>query len=214
MAAVPSAGRRRLTAGTMIARLRGALAEKRPDRVVVDVGGVGYEVRIPLSTYYELGERGDEASLRVHTHVREEALQLFGFLTRLELDLFERLIGVNGVGPRLALAVLSGMEPPALVEAVRASDAVRLTGIPGVGRKTAERIALELKDKLPAAAPAGESDGGAEAGAGGLRNDVISALLNLGYPRTPVERAVSAVLKRDPGGFEAALRQALRELAG
>lgn len=214
MAAVPAAGRRRLTVGTMIATLRGAVAEKQPGRMVVDVGGVGYEVLIPLSTYYEVGERGADVSLRIHTHVREEALQLFGFLTRLELDLFERLIGVNGVGPRLALAVLSGMEPPALVEAVRASDVARLTGIPGVGRKTAERIALELKDKLPAAALAGESDAEAEAGAGGLRNDVISALLNLGYPRPTVERAVGAVLKRDPGGFEAALRQALRELAG
>lgn len=214
MAAVPAAGRRGLTAGTMIATLRGALAEKRPGRLVVDVGGVGYEVLIPLSTYYEVGERGADVSLRIHTHVREEALQLFGFRTRLELDLFERLIGVNGVGPRLALAVLSGMEPPALVEAVRGSDVARLTGIPGVGRKTAERIALELKDKLAAAAPDGESDGEAEAGAGGLRNDVISALLNLGYPRAPVERAVSAALKREPGGFEAALRQALRELAG
>ena len=214
MAAVPAAGRRRLTVGTMIATLRGAVAEKQPGRMVVDVGGVGYEVLIPLSTYYEVGERGADVSLRIHTHVREEALQLFGFLTRLELDLFERLIGVNGVGPRLALAVLSGMEPPALVEAVRASDVARLTGIPGVGRKTAERIALELKDKLPAAALAGESDAGAEAGAGGLRNDVISALLNLGYPRPTVERAVGAVLKRGPGGFEAALRQALRELAG
>lgn len=214
MAAVPAAGRRRLTVGTMIATLRGAVAEKQPGRMVVDVGGVGYEVLIPLSTYYEVGERGADVSLRIHTHVREEALQLFGFLTRLELDLFERLIGVNGVGPRLALAVLSGMEPPALVEAVRASDVARLTGIPGVGRKTAERIALELKDKLAATALAGESDAGAEAGAGGLRNDVISALLNLGYPRPAVERAVGAVLKRDPGGFEAALRQALRELAG
>lgn len=214
MAAVPAAGRRRLTVGTMIATLRGAVAEKQPGRMVVDVGGVGYEVLIPLSTYYEVGERGADVSLRIHTHVREEALQLFGFLTRLELDLFERLIGVNGVGPRLALAVLSGMEPPALVEAVRASDVARLTGIPGVGRKTAERIALELKDKLAATALAGESDAGAEAGAGGLRNDVISALLNLGYPRPAVERAVGAVLKRGPGGFEAALRQALRELAG
>ena len=197
----------------MIAALRGTLAEKQPGRIVVDVGGVGYEVQIPLSTYYSVGERGAEVSLRIHTHVREEALLLFGFLTRLELDLFERLIGVNGVGPRLALAVLSGIEPPALVQAIRTADVARLTGIPGVGKKTAERIALELKDKLAAAVAAAETDGAAPAGDGDLRGDVISALLNLGYQRPSVERAVSAVLKRSPGDFEATLRQALRELA-
>ena len=200
----------------MIAALRGTLAEKQPGRIVVDVGGVGYEVQIPLSTYYAVGERGAEVSLRIHTHVREEALLLFGFLTRLELDLFERLIGINGVGPRLALAVLSGIEPPALVQAIRTADVARLTGIPGVGKKTAERIALELKDKLAAAAAAAETDGAAPAGdgVGGLRGDVISALLNLGYQRPSVERAVNVVLKRTPGDFEATLRQALRELAG
>ena len=198
----------------MIAALRGTLAEKRPGGIVVDVGGVGYEVQIPLSTYYAVGERGAEVALRIHTHVREDALSLFGFVTRLELDLFERLIGISGVGPRLALAVLSGMEPSALVEAVRASDVARLTGIPGVGRKTAERIALELKDKLAAAALADESGGAAEVGEGNLRGDVISALLNLGYQRPLVERAVSAALKRKPSDFEGTLRQALRELAG
>lgn len=197
----------------MIAALRGTLAEKQPGRIVVDVGGVGYEVQIPLSTYYAVGERGSEVSLRIHTHVREEALLLFGFLTRLELELFERLIGINGVGPRLALAVLSGIEPPRLVQAIRAADVARLTGIPGVGKKTAERIALELKDKLAAAAAVDETDVAAEVD-GDLRGDVISALLNLGYQRPPVERAVSAALKRKPGDFEATLRQALRELAG
>lgn len=198
----------------MIARLRGTLADKQPGRVVVDVGGVGYDVWIPLSTYYAVGDRGAEVALRVHTHVREEALSLFGFATVLELDLFERLIGVNGVGPRLALAVISGIEPPALVDAVRASDVARLTGIPGVGRKTAERIVLELKDKLPAAAAADEADAAAETDGRGLRGDVVSALLNLGYPRSPAERAVTAVLERGPGDFDATLRQALRELAG
>lgn len=197
----------------MIARLRGTLADKQPGRVVVDVGGVGYDVRIPLSTYYAVGDRGADVALRVHTHVREEALLLFGFATVLELDLFERLVGVNGVGPRLALAVISGIEPPALVEAVRASDVARLTGIPGVGRKTAERIVLELKDKLPAAAADGEADA-AETDGRGLRGDVVSALLNLGYPRSPAERAVTAALERGPGDFDATLRQALRELAG
>ena len=201
----------------MIATLRGALAEKRPGRIVVDVGGVGYDVQIPLSTYYTVGDRGAEVALRIHTHVREEALSLFGFATRLELDLFERLIGVNGVGPRLALAALSGIEPPALVQAIRTADVARLTGIPGVGRKTAERITLELKDKLPAGAAAdeaGAADGTAEPGGRDLRADVISALLNLGYQRPPAERATEAALKRSPGDFEAALRQALRELAG
>ncbi len=198
----------------MIAALRGTLAGKQPGRIVVDVGGVGYEVHIPLSTYYAVGERGADVSLRIHTHVREEALQLFGFLTRLELDLFERLIGIGGVGPRLALAVLSGIEPPRLVQAIRTADVARLTGIPGVGRKTAERIALELKDKLAAAAAADETDAAAEVGAGDLRGDVISALLNLGYQRPPVERAVGTALKRNAGDFEATLRQALRELAG
>ena len=198
----------------MIAALRGAIAEKQPSRVVVDVGGVGYDVQIPLSTYYAVGDRGAEVALRIHTHVRQEVLSLFGFATRLELDLFERLIGINGVGPRLALAVLSGIEPPALVQAIRTADVARLTGIPGVGRKTAERIALELKDKLPAAAPADEAGSAAGVAERDLRGDVISALLNLGYPRPPAERAVSAALRRSPGDFEATLRQALRELAG
>ena len=200
----------------MIATLRGALAEKQPGRIVVDVGGVGYDVQIPLSTYYAVGDPGVEVALRIHTHVREEALVLFGFVTRLECDLFERLIGINGVGPRLALAVLSGIEPPALVQAIRGADVARLTRIPGVGRKTAERITLELKDKLPAGAAADAADGadGTEAGGHDLRRDVISALLNLGYQRPPAERAVSAAVKHGPGDFEATLRQALRELAG
>ena len=198
----------------MIATLRGALAEKRPGRIVVDVGGVGYDVQIPLSTYYTVGDRGAEVALRIHTHVRQDTLSLFGFATRLELDLFERLIGINGVGPRLALAVLSGIEPPALVQAIRTADVLRLTGIPGVGRKTAERIGLELKDKLPAVTEPDADIGAAEASDRDLRGDVISALLNLGYQRPPAERAVSAALKRSPGDFEAALRQALRELAG
>ena len=136
----------------MIAALRGALADKQPGRILVDVGGVGYDVQIPLSTYYAVGDRGAQVALRIHTHVREDTLALFGFATRLELDLFERLIGISGVGPRLALAVLSGIEPLALVQAIRTADVARLTGIPGVGRKTAERIVLELKDKLPAPA--------------------------------------------------------------
>ena len=197
----------------MIATLHGVLTEKNPSRLVVDVGGVGYEVSVPLSTFYALGEMGAEVDLRIHTHVRQETLSLFGFATRLEVDLFERLITISGVGPRLALAVLSGLEPPELLRAIQNSDIVRLQGIPGVGKKTAERISLELKDKLPANAadegvttdPANDTEG--------IRNDVMSALLNLGYHRPLAERAVNEVLTDKLGTFEEALRQALRELA-
>ena len=197
----------------MIATLHGVLTEKNPSRLVVDVGGVGYEVSVPLSTFYALGEMGAEVDLRIHTHVRQETLSLFGFATRLEVDLFERLITISGVGPRLALAVLSGLEPPDLLRAIQNSDIVRLQGIPGVGKKTAERISLELKDKLPANAadegvttdPVNDTEG--------IRNDVMSALLNLGYHRPLAERAVNEVLTDKLGTFEEALRQALRELA-
>jgi len=197
----------------MIATLHGVLTEKNPSRLVVDVGGVGYEVNVPLSTFYALGEMGAEVDLRIHTHVRQETLSLFGFATRLEVDLFERLITISGVGPRLALAVLSGLEPPDLLRAIQNSDIVRLQGIPGVGKKTAERISLELKDKLPANAV----DEGVTTDPGndteGIRNDVMSALLNLGYHRPLAERAVNEVLTDKLGTFEEALRQALRELA-
>src|SRR5579871_6813474 len=123
----------------MIAFLRGPVIDKHPDRLIVDVQGVGYEVHIPLSTYYNVGEEGSEVALRVHTHVREDALQLYGFLTTLEQQLFERLIGVSGIGPKLALAVLSGIESSELVGSVQRGDVARLTRIPGVGKKTAER---------------------------------------------------------------------------
>ena len=196
----------------MIARLRGRLAEKEPGRLVLDVNGVGYEVQVPLSTYGEVGKPGAEVSLRIHTHVREDTLSLFGFASRLELGLFERLIGVNGVGPKLALAVLSGIEPRELVQAVRRGEHARLNAVPGVGRKTAERIGLELKDKLPAPGPEEAGDPGAGPD-GDLRGDVLSALLNLGYPRPLAERAAEAAVRGNPGGFEATLRAALRELA-
>jgi Holliday junction DNA helicase RuvA len=199
----------------MIGSLRGQLAEKQPNRLVVDVQGVGYELQVPLSTFYGLGEVGADVSLRVHTHVREDALALFGFATRLELDLFERLISISGVGPRLALAVLSGIEPPELIRAVRAGDVARLTKIPGVGKKTAERIGLELKDRLPAGLDIATDAEDVDQTNGELRDDVLSALLNLGYHRPLAERAVGAALKSRAGseGFEHALRQALRELA-
>ena len=196
----------------MIGSLSGQLAEKEPGRVIVDVGGVGYELQVPLSTFYGLGEIGSLVSLRVHTHVREDALALFGFTTALELDVFEYLISISGVGPRLALAVLSGIETPDLVRAVRAGDVGRLTKIPGVGKKTAERIGLELKDRLSAilALKPELGPGGASTD---MRDDLLSALLNLGYHRQLAERAVEAALA-DPGeSFEQTLRLALRELA-
>jgi len=199
----------------MIASLRGRLAGKEPNRIIVDVGGVGYDVAVPLSTYYTLGDAGSEVSLRVHTHVREDTLALYGFSTTLELQIFERLIGISGIGPKLALAVLSGIEVADLVRAVQLGDVGRLTAIPGIGRKTAERIGLELKDKLPkglieeAAAGAGAGDRGGE-----LRQDLLSALLNLGYHRPLAEKAVDAALARTASpAFETVLKQALRELA-
>ena len=197
----------------MIATLHGVLTEKNPSRLVIDVGGVGYEVNVPLSTFYALGERGAEVDLRIHTHVRQETLSLFGFATRLEVDLFERLITISGVGPRLALAVLSGLEPPELLRAIQNSDIVRLQGIPGVGKKTAERISLELKDKLPANAIDEGVTTDPENDTEGIRNAVMSALLNLGYHRSLAERAVNEVLTDKLGTFEEVLRQALRELA-
>jgi Holliday junction DNA helicase RuvA len=194
----------------VIARIAGRLLEKHPSRAIVDVNGVGYDVQIPLSTFYNLGEPGSDVALRVHTHVREDALALFGFATPLELQLFERLIGVNGVGPKLALAVLSGMEPPELVAAIRAQDVARLTRIPGIGKKTAERISLELRDKLPASTALA---GAASPAAGdGLRDDVISALLNLGYQPAAAEKAVGSVIKDGADAFEPALKKALKAL--
>lgn len=199
----------------MIGWLRGRLVEKHPDRLILDVGGVGYEVHVPLSTFYALPDPGADVELRIRTHVREDQIALFGFGAPLEQQLFDRLIGVSGIGPRLALAVLSGIEPEDLVRAVRTGDIARLTGIPGIGKKTAERIALELKDKLPAGgAPAAAGVASGPAGADD-RSDLISALVNLGYQRQAAERAVDAALTAlGPGAaFEAALRQALRGLA-
>lgn len=199
----------------MIAALEGRLTEKHPSRIVVDVQGVGYEVHVPLSTFYELGEPGSDVSLRIHTHVREETLALFGFASTLELQLFERLISVNGIGPRLALTALSGIEPPELVRSVRQGDVARLTGIPGVGKKTAERMVIELRDNLPNIASADTVPASLIKGeANDLRGDVISALLNLGYHRQLAEKAINAALKgSDDLVFEDVLRQALRELA-
>ena len=196
----------------MIALLRGRLAEKHPNRVILDVQGVGYDLHIPLSTFYVLGEPGAEMVLRVYTHVREDTLALFGFATAVEQAIFEQLIGVSGIGPRLALAVLSGMESEDLIRAVRQGDVGRLTGIPGVGKKTAERIGLELKDRLPVSLGV-EEDAGTGPMAGDARDDLLSALVNLGYHRSLAERAVDTALAAGDGVFEQVLKQALRELA-
>jgi holliday junction DNA helicase RuvA len=193
----------------MIARLSGTLIEKSPNRLVIDVGGVGYEVLVPLSTFYGLGDAGAPVTLRVHTHVREEILALYGFASELEQELFERLIGVSGIGPKLALAVLSGIDTGELVRAIRSQDVARLTRIPGVGKKTAERIGLELKDRLPEAGVAPEG----VAGGGDTRDDLLSALVNLGYNRQVAEKAIDAGLKKSPGApFEDLLRDILRGL--
>jgi Holliday junction DNA helicase RuvA len=198
----------------VIAHLRGRILEKHPHRVVVDVNGVGYEVAVPLSTFYGLAEPGGEIALRIHTHVREDQLALYGFATTLEQDLFERLIGVSGIGPKLALAVLSGIEPLDLIRAIERGDVARLTAIPGVGKKTSERIVLELKDRLPRASAAAIAPGGGAPESPALRDDVLSALMNLGYHRPLAEKAADAAIKTTPdGGFERTLKQALRELA-
>jgi Holliday junction DNA helicase RuvA len=194
----------------VIASISGTLSEKAPGRLIVDVGGVGYDVQVPLSTFYVLGEPGAQVSLRVHTHVREDVIALYGFATTLEQDLFERLIAISGIGPKLAIAVLSGIEPADLIRAVRTQDVARLTAIPGVGKKTAERIGLELKDRLPAL-PAAVGPG--QPPEDQLRADLLSALLNLGYQRAAAEKAIEKTLKDHTSpAFEDALRSVLRGL--
>jgi Holliday junction DNA helicase RuvA len=196
----------------MIAQLRGTLADKRPNQVVVDVGGVGYLVHIPLSTFYALGELHAEVALLTHLHVREDAMALYGFLTAHEKHVFELLISASGVGPVLALKILSGMNIDDLVPAVRAGDLARLTRIPGVGRKTAERIVVELRDKLAGMEARGETP--RPITASGIAADVISALLNLGYERRAAEQAVERARKDgESGTFELLLRVTLQQLS-
>ncbi len=190
----------------MIAHLRGKLIAKHPNQAIVEAGGVGYDVAISVSTFSELPGIGDEVALHIHTHVREDALALFGFLRHDEKQLFEKLIGVSGIGPKLAMTVLSGMPAGAMVAAIRAHDVERLTRIPGIGKKTAERMVLELKDKLAAF---GET---AARAASPLEEDVVSALCNLGYQRLAAEKAFAAVAGNG-GGFDAVFRQALARLS-
>jgi Holliday junction DNA helicase RuvA len=201
----------------VIAHLRGSILEKHPNRIVIDVNGVGYDIFVPLSTFYGLGDAGAAIALRIHTHVREDALVLYGFATLLEQELFERLIGVSGIGPKVALAVLSGIEPQDLIRAIERGDLARLTAIPGVGKKTSERIVLELKDRLPRAHPAAPAAGTSTTEAPVLRDDVVSALVNLGYHRPLAEKAAEAAVtivgSSSDASFERVLKQALREVA-
>lgn len=198
----------------MISYLEGRLNEKAPDHVVVLVGGVGYKVFIPVSTYYELPGQGETVALRVHTHVREDTLALYGFFSSKEQLLFDRLIGVVGVGPSLALKVMSGLEPQALIDSIRRGDRGRLNAIPGVGKKTAERLILELRDKMPEVAASEGPTSAADPGRG-LADDLVSALGNLGFPRPQAEKEVAAVVADDAEAkFEDALKRVLRKLSG
>ena len=197
----------------MIAFLRGRVLEKRPNRIILDVGGVGYDVAIPLSTFYAAGEPGTEITVHVHTHVREDQLALFGFATSLELTVFERLIAISGIGPKLALAVLSGIEPRDLVTAVQRSDVTRLTRIPGVGKKTAERMVIELRDGLPKAVDALGGGTAAPAPDDAMHDDLVSALTNLGYHRQAIDKALEKLMDDGERKFEDVLRAALKELA-
>ena len=192
----------------MIALLRGLLVEKHPNQAIVETGGVGYDVTIPVSTFTSLPDAGAEVRLRIHTHVREDALSLYGFLTQEEKTLFEKLIGVSGIGPRLAVTILSGLAAPDLIEAIRRGDVTKLVRIPGIGKKTAERMVLELRDKMPAAS--GEEPAAPAGALSATDQDVLSALLNLGCARQNAEAAVRKA-KADGGAaeFEPLFRRAL-----
>jgi len=193
----------------MIGSLRGKLADKRPNQILLDVGGVGYQVLIPLSTFAGLGALHDETTLLIHTHVREDQFSLYGFVTAREKQFFELLISASGVGPSLALKILSGMNVEELIPAIRKGDLVQLVRIPGVGRKTAERIVLELRDKL-AAVDVPET--GKPATRSQVESDVSSALTNLGYDERSVEKAVGTAREASGANFEDLLRAALQTL--
>ena len=206
----------------MIAHLSGTLLSKQPNAVIVDVGGVGYEVNIPVSTFYDLEEPGANVQLRIYTHVREDTLQLFGFKTARERELFLRVISVSGIGPQLAIKLLSGMNADEMIASIRTNNLAKLTLVPGIGRKTAERLVMELRDKVASlSSPQLEDELGAATAAGSaestqdsMRADVLSALLNLGYQRNAAEKAVTSAV--DEGGevsVEVILRRSLKKLA-
>lgn len=205
----------------MIAHLSGTLLVKQTNTVIVDVGGIGYEVTIPLSTFYDLEDTGTSVALRVYTHVREDALQLYGFKTARERELFLRLISVSGIGPKLGITMLSGMSADEIIASIRTNNLARLTSIPGVGKKTAERLVIELRDKIAAlSSPALEEEFATRTGAGApasedaMRDDSLSALVNLGYQKAAAEKAVTTAMQE--GGdlsVEVILRRSLRLLA-
>jgi Holliday junction DNA helicase RuvA len=198
----------------MIAHLCGVLLEKHPNQAIVETGGVGYDVAIPVSTYTHLPDVGAQVRLRIHTHVREDALALYGFLTQDEKALFEKLIDVSGIGPTLAVKILSGLAAPDLINYIRRGEIDRLVRIPGIGKKTAERMVLELRDKLPAVSGAGSDSPPAPDSLSPLDQDVLSALLNLGCARPQAEAAVRKA-KAGGGGmleFEPLFRRALELL--
>ncbi|HKE57921.1 MAG TPA: Holliday junction branch migration protein RuvA [Pyrinomonadaceae bacterium] len=205
----------------MIAHLSGTLLSKQATSVIVDVAGVGYEVTIPLSTFYELADTGSPVQLRIYTHVREDTLQLYGFKTTRERELFLRIISVSGIGPKLGITLLSGMSADEMIASIRTNNLARLTLIPGIGRKTAERLVVELREKVAAMSSAElEEEMGAPAEVkaaateDSVRADALSALLNLGYQRSAAEKAIDSALGE--GGditVESILRRSLRKLA-
>lgn len=188
----------------MIAHLRGKLIARHPNQVIVDAMGVGYEVTISVPTFSELPPAGGEVALHIHTHVREDQIALYGFLRPEEKRLFEKLISVSGIGPKLAITILSGMATDEMTSAIRGNDVARLTKIPGIGRKTAERMVLELRDKLP---PVGSDQVHVVPSLSAVQEDVLSALMNLGYQRPSAEKALSTLEKN--GSFDAMFRAAL-----
>jgi Holliday junction DNA helicase RuvA len=195
----------------MIAQLAGVLAHKSPEQLVLDVQGVGYQVLVSLNSFYRLPEPGAAVRLLIHTHVREDALQLYGFLDRQEKDLFLLLNSVSGIGPRLALNILSGTPTTELLDALEAADLVRLVAIPGVGKKTAERLVLELRDKIKLVKGARAADDGRRAS--GLESEAVSALVNLGYRQNEAERAVKAARAAGANDIEAVIRSALKRVS-
>jgi Holliday junction DNA helicase RuvA len=196
----------------MIAHLRGKLLSKHPNQVVVETCGVGYEVNISVPTFSELPSNGSEVALHIHTHVREDVIALYGFLRPAEKQLFEKLMTVSGIGAKLAITILSGMAADEMAGAIRGNDVARLTRIPGIGKKTSERMVLELRDKLPAA---GTSTAAMPA-MNAMEEDVLSALVNLGYQRPAAEKALASVTKGGAGrsgSFDAMFREALAGLS-
>jgi Holliday junction DNA helicase RuvA len=195
----------------MIAHLRGKLLAKHPNQAVVETGGVGYDVTISVPTFSDLPAVGADVALHIHTHVREDVIALYGFLRSSEKVLFEKLITVSGIGPKLAITILSGMPADEMVGAIRGNDVARLTRIPGIGKKTAERMVLELRDKLPGTVPAVTT---AVPAMSATEEDVLSALVNLGYQRSAAEKALEATMKSGKGGsFDALFRGAMAALS-